>query len=80
MKLFPNTSFDGKECDACGLSIYLDLESAQKYIKRYPKRWKKIAQANLQTSHGKINMWRDWHATWWHYATVIPSTLFSIIS
>lgn len=78
LKLYPNKIFEDN-CKASWLSVYIDLEIAKLLKNRYPKKWKNIAEGKLLPIHWKIEYWNNSHATWWHYANIIPSSLFSLI-
>lgn len=84
-ELNPNKDYGEKECQACGLSIYISLEEAKRVASSIPRLKKmKIAEANLTKNSGKMentpsNVSKD-HFTWWISKNNLkPCTLFHII-
>lgn len=81
----PNEVIQGKECQSCGLSIYISLEEAKRVARLIPKlRKMKIAEGNLVKDSGKIENTpscnsKD-HFTWWIPKNLPkPCNLFYII-
>jgi len=72
---FEAYDFGDKECLACGLSVYTEVNDIINAQKRVPGMAKKlIAKFELQNGDGKIKHtstnFRDSHHTWW-----VPITL-----
>src|SRR3954454_7604538 len=72
----PEKDFAEKECEACGLSVYLDIKVArerQKQIPGFKKRF--IATAKLCPEHGLIKAtFGPDHQTWWVPTGLAPWT------
>lgn len=79
---FPNRDWKGKECIACGLSVFLKEEDAQRIIdvNNGTRVWK-VVKAFIDTNTGRfLQTPREGnsHCTWWVYSNVKPERLFRV--
>ncbi len=67
-ELKPNARFSFSECDACGVSVWVDIHKAIEQ-KRYPKFKNSIVcKVTLDTGSGRIiQRGHPAHRTWWPY-------------
>ena len=70
-------------CLRCGLSVFREIRDAVHQRQLIPKLGNFIAQARLQTEHGKTKLTvgkQPTHTTWWTYEGVPRASLFSVLS
>ncbi|HZP66398.1 MAG TPA: hypothetical protein VFB32_08810 [Rudaea sp.] len=86
-QLYPRIKFDD-ECDACGISVYLTFDDADKRRRRIPRLKKRgrVAVAQLSPQWGLIkntsagdNGKHDSHHTWWIAVGTQPWTIFEVV-
>ncbi len=80
----PDKDFKEKQCQACGLSVYRDINDIRKMRNRVrPMRKRKIAKGTLSSNLGRIldtPSYEKTHMTWWVPVGVSPKSVFSIVS
>lgn len=79
----PGRNFGNLLCQACGLSIYKNLEDVHRLQRRVGgHRDKPIAAGRIVPELGVVkptpNRHADTHTTWWLYRGVDPSPLFEV--
>ncbi len=68
-------------CLRCGLSVFLVEEDAVNQQQLLPKLGKRIANATLNATHGKISLTpgqQPTHTTWWPCTIVDRAALFVV--
>jgi hypothetical protein len=82
---FSSRNFGEKECEACGLSVYTDLDDAKLARRNVPGMAKKmLAQCDLRSDDGRIkptpSISGQSHHTWWKAPTFVAENQFSIVT
>lgn len=83
---YPGRQFSD-ECQACGLSVFSDIESLMQMRSILPKshqrNWKYIAEGRLRPGCGVImptpNDGSPAHMTWWVACGVVPRDMFRAV-
>lgn len=85
-ELYPTRQYSVPECEACGLSVYRNIEDVRRAIAIVPAlRSKKIAQGELRAEFGRIkhtpknNQYGASHHTWWKPINQAPWSDFVVI-
>lgn len=72
----------GVPCIACGLSVFANKADAQHYRDKYPALGSFIAQAALNSTHGRwlpSQKATNSHITWWPFRHLARNAIFRVV-
>jgi hypothetical protein len=72
----------GKDCERCGVSVFLDIRDAQHHLKLFNRWGKFIAKGDLPVDSGKAKKTESSfpsHVTWWVKNGIVREQFFKCV-